>query len=77
MEKVRRLVLAVDASKRSGYDLSYSLYCQGDRSPREYESYEALSLAELLQAVEDLLDQRRPGWEYTPHYMQPPLWGSD
>lgn len=77
MEKVRRLVLAVDAAKHRGYDLSYSLYCQGDRRPREYVSYDSLTLAELLQAVENLLEHRRPGWEYTPHYEQPPLWGTD
>lgn len=77
MEKIRSLRLSLDAAKGGGYDLSYSVYCYGDRSPREHAEYERLVLAEVLQAIEDLLNDKRPGWEYTPHFQQPPLWELD
>lgn len=76
MIKITMLALSVGPSKPTGYDLTASLYCVGDRSPTEIQTYERLSRSELEQLVDALLDRWRPGWEYSPMGAQPPLWES-
>lgn len=78
MRKVTLLALAVQPADPLGYKLTASLYGQGDRSPSSSEEYGPLTFGELCQVVDSLLSDKRPGWEYSPLFQQPPLWvGAD
>jgi len=77
MKKITASVVHVGAASGPGYDVTHSLYCQGDRSPCEVHRYESLSHAEMLNVVEAILTAERPGWAYAEFFAQPPMFGQD
>lgn len=72
---IRSSVVHMQASDGFGYDVTHSVYCHGDRSPRRVDRYERLSYTEMVDLLLSLASTHRPGWEYEEgKFTQPPLW---
>lgn len=83
MQRIIRLSVVVDAAEQVGYNVTASLYCQGDRKPSDTQQYGPLDHVEMSELVEALTYRYRPGWAVEncvfdvgqlPSFIQESLW---